>query len=102
MKTHRCLLAIISCATLSGCMTTVPEGALLACQNGIVEWAEQYHPLRIDTVSSGLGELDAQGTMVAPLHVRIVYARRGGRETREADIECTVNEKGAVVAVMDR
>lgn len=86
-------------AVLPACIA-VPDDNVIACQNGIAEWAEQYDPLRIDTVSTGRGNRSADGKLVMPLHVRIVYDRQGGPETREADIRCSVGKDGAVVAVM--
>jgi hypothetical protein len=93
-------LALLSVAALPGC-TMVPDEALIACQNGIATWAEQYDPKRIDTVSAGRGDKAPNGNLVTPLHVRIVYPQEGGFETKQAQVQCTVNEEGAVVAVMD-
>ncbi len=101
MKMFLSLLGVtVGSAALAGCTTTVPEGMLVACQNGIVEWASQYDAVRIDTVSTGRAEVVADGGLATPLHVRIIYARKGGYETREADVKCNVNESGAVVSMM--
>ena len=101
MKTIRPFLAaVIGSAALAGCMM-VPEQTLLACQNEIAEWAEPHDPVRIETVRSGHGRRQLNGDVVTPLNVRIVYDRQGGLETRQAQIDCTVNDDGAVVAVTE-
>ena len=56
-------------------------------------------PTRVDTVSTGLAEY-SDGRQSTPLHVRIVYDRQGGLETREAEVKCTISRDGVVVAVM--
>ena len=95
-----CGLALLAGAALPGC-TMVPDEAMIACQNGISTWASQYDPKRIDTVSAGRGDKAANGNLVTPLHVRIVYPQEGGFQTKQAQVQCTVSEDGAVVAVMD-
>jgi hypothetical protein len=97
---RRFFFAILASTALSGCMT-MPEDAFVACRSGIHQWAEEYDPVQITVVRGGMAERDATGDIIGPLDVRIVYDREGGPETREARIECRVNQDGAVVAVME-
>ena len=93
------LFGIGMASALGGC-TSVPPGALLACQDGIAEWAAEYQAVRVETVSTGFVQKIPSGGFVAPLHVRIVYARKGGYETREAEVNCTSSASGAIIAVI--
>ncbi len=72
-----------------------------ACRKAIGEWAKPFAPLNIAAVMVGPIERHLSGKRIAPLHVRIVYDREGGPETRKAELLCTVGPTGTV-ALMDR
>jgi hypothetical protein len=68
-----------------------------ACRNAIAQWAEPFSPVDIEMVSIGPVQRKT-GQRTAPLYVRIVYETQGGRETRKARVNCTV-DANEVVAV---
>jgi hypothetical protein len=43
-----------------------------------------------------------EGGYIAPIRIRIVYARQGGRETRESTISFRLNEAQRVVEALDK
>ena len=69
---------------------------LAACQRAIAAWAEPFGPVDIQTVIVGPVQRQFNGTKIAPLFVRIVYDTQGGRETRKANVRCTVDASDAV------
>ena len=67
-----------------------------ACRRAIAEWAEPFAPVDIETVSIGPVQRQFNGTKVAPLFVRIVYDTGAGRETRKANVKCTIDASDTV------
>ena len=67
-----------------------------ACRRAIAEWAEPYGPVDIRMVSTGPVRRKLFGKRVAPLFVQIVYDTQGGRETRKAEVDCTVGANDSV------
>jgi hypothetical protein len=81
-----------------------PDDGMLsfkACQRWIADSAKPYRPVVIETVITGPIQRLAEGVRIAPLFVRMVYEREGGRETRKSHIECTIDANGAVTAVVE-
>jgi ABC-type nitrate/sulfonate/bicarbonate transport system substrate-binding protein len=76
-----------------------PSAIVLACRNGIIRAAMPFDPLSVEAVSAGKVRAVADGGQVAPLSVRIVYARLGGPEVRKAKVACRVDASGAVISV---
>jgi hypothetical protein len=73
----------------------VPDQIISAGRQTIVAGAMPHDPVQVDTVS--VGQLGRQGDgLVAPLFVRIVYARQGGYEVREANVKCRLDASGTV------
>jgi hypothetical protein len=75
-----------------------PDAVVRACVQAIATAAKPYGVIRIDAASSGPLRARRRGA-VAPLEVRIQYARRGGVEVRQSQVDCRLNAAGAVVAL---
>ena len=82
----------------------VPNDGMLsftACQQWIEGSAKVYAPVAVETVITGPIQRPYGGKRIAPLFVRIVYDRHGGRETRKGHMDCTVDSNGNVIAFAD-
>jgi hypothetical protein len=83
----------------------LPETSMAAypaCEAGIKQWAEQFHPISIHTEIIRPEQVTPQGKRIE-LYVQVVYDTQGGQETRQANIECRVDARGAVaVAELSR
>ena len=75
-----------------------PDAVVRACAQAISTAAEPYHVVSVDAASSGPLRLERRD-VVAPLEVRIRYARQGGIEVRHSQIDCRLNEAGNVDAL---
>jgi hypothetical protein len=95
-----CLLALWRESGSRGvAVTAAPDQIILACRDTIVAGAMPYDPVRVEAVPAGnLGE-HRDGGMVAPLVVRITYARQGGYEVRKARVKCTLDASGQVASL---
>ena len=58
-----------------------------------------YDPVRVEAVPAGSVGKHRKGGMVAPLFVRITYARQGGYEVRKARVKCTLDASGQVASL---
>lgn len=67
-----------------------------ACKRAIAEWAEPFAPVDIETIPTGPVKRRFDGKRIRPLYVRIVYDTQGGRETRKANVECTIDSADEV------
>ena len=76
-----------------------PIATVNACRNGIVQGAMAYSPVQVDAISAGGVQALGGGVQAAPLFVRIVYARQGGYEVREAQVTCQLDAAGTVLAL---
>ena len=75
-----------------------PDAVVRACVQAIATAAEPYYVVSVDVASSGPLRQERRG-VVAPLEVRIQYARQGGIEVRESQVDCRLDEAGDVVAL---
>ena len=86
----------------SAAMLTFPNDAMLsftACRKAISDGARPHDPIHIEMTMTGPVQRLSGGKRVAPLFVRIVYARQGGRETRKDHVVCTVDERGLATTI---
>jgi hypothetical protein len=72
-----------------------PERIVAACRDKIVEAARPYGAVSVDARTAGQPKL-VKGGKVAPLQVKIVFARKGGREVKQATINCTIGAGGKI------
>lgn len=87
----------------SAAMLRFPNDAMLsftACRKAISDGARPHDPVHIEMTMTGPVQRLSGGKRVAPLFVRIVYARQGGRETRKDHVVCTVNERGLATTIV--
>ena len=76
----------------------VSPALVRTCRSAITSAARPLGAIRVEVASAGMSR--TLGKQVsAPLSVRIRYARRGGIETRQANVSCRVNANGQVIAV---
>jgi hypothetical protein len=74
-----------------------PQQVVHNCREAIVAAALPYGVTRVDAVSAG-SMRSTGGGLAAPVEFRIVYARQGGLETRQATINCRLNMAGRVIS----
>jgi hypothetical protein len=67
------------------------------CREAIVAAALPYGVVRVDAASAGAMQSGRSGYM-APVEFRVVYARKGGLETRQAVVGCRLDTAGRVYA----
>lgn len=90
----------VGAITALASFNSAPQATVTACRNGIIEGARPYDPVQVDAVSAGEVVAVNGGGHLAPLVVRIVYAREGGYEIREAEVQCQLDAAGTVVALV--
>jgi hypothetical protein len=73
----------------------IPQNFIAACREQLLEAARPYGVMRMDASSAGRLR-PVRGGQAAPLQVRIIYARRGGPEVRQANVNCIISADGAV------
>jgi hypothetical protein len=56
--------------------------------------------VQVDAVSAGAPTLSRGGILGAPIEARIVYARGGAMQVREARVTCRLDARGRVVALL--
>jgi hypothetical protein len=76
-----------------------PVEIVSACRDTIIAAARPHGVLHVDAASAGLLEQGRNGEMVAPIDVRIVYAREGGSELKQSRVTCRLNAQGRVVGL---
>ncbi len=69
------------------------------CRTSIAEAALRYGAIRVDAAGAGPTSRLPGGGLVAPLHVRVVYARANARQVRQSRVACRLNAAGSVVAL---
>jgi thiazole synthase ThiGH ThiG subunit len=81
--------------------TTAAMRTYAVCREAIAQSAAPFAPVDIQTVLIGPIRRSTFTTRTAPLHVRIIYETKGGRETRESAVDCRV-ARNAVVSITER
>ena len=76
-----------------------PNSVVRICVQAIERAAMPYGVVRVDAASSGPLRRQRHGTL-APLRVRIQYARQGGVEVRQARVSCRLDAAGGVIDVI--
>ncbi|MBD2745408.1 hypothetical protein IC232_01760 [Microvirga sp. BT688] len=69
------------------------------CRTSIAAAAVRYGAIRVDAAGAGRTSRLAHGGLMAPLQVRVVYARASVRQVRQSRVACQLNSAGAVVAL---
>jgi hypothetical protein len=69
------------------------------CRTSIAAAALRYGAIRVDAAGAGLASRLPNGEVMAPLHVRVVYARANARQVRQSRVACRLNAVGTVVAL---
>ena len=72
-----------------------PTTPIALCRAAIEQWAEQFHPISVDTTVIRRERTTSEGRRIE-LAVQVVYDSQGGPETRMANIGCTVDANGSV------
>jgi hypothetical protein len=75
----------------------VPASAVAACRRTIAGEARALGAVQVDAVSAGAPRTERGGLTGAPIVARIVYARGGQMQVRQARINCQINAQGRVV-----
>jgi len=78
----------------------VPSQAVSACRSSIAAEAAQLGAVRVDAVSAGVPTGTRGGAVGAPIKARVIYARGGSMQVREASITCRLNAQGRVIALL--
>jgi hypothetical protein len=73
-----------------------PQPVVEACRNGIVAAARPYGVVRVDAASAGPVRRGRGGVLTAPVTMRMIYARQGGLEARQARVTCAIAANGRV------
>ncbi|PSC05956.1 hypothetical protein SLNSH_06160 [Alsobacter soli] len=73
----------------------VPTGTVSACRAAVARAAKRYGAVAVEAVGSGERERAGQG-WVAPLRMRVLYARAGGYEVRQSAVRCRLDARGIV------
>jgi hypothetical protein len=55
--------------------------------------------VRVDAASAGAWSAVPNGGLVAPIEVRVTYARSGATQTRQSRISCQIDPNGQVIAL---
>jgi len=76
-----------------------PVQVVRTCRTSIVNAALPYGAVRVDAVSAGRPNHTLDGGLVAPIEVRVVYARASARQMRQSRVACRLDATGVVVAL---
>lgn len=76
-----------------------PPAVLSACRAAIVSAATPLGAVRVSAVSAGPMR-QRHAALMAPIEVRIEYARQGGIQVRQAKVTCRLDAAGRVAAVI--
>lgn len=74
-----------------------PNRTVEACRSVVQSEATKIGARDVEAVSAGAHRRNSKGQYVAPVHMRITYARLGGYEVRDALLTCIVDAKGKIV-----
>jgi hypothetical protein len=70
-----------------------------ACRAAVVEASRPFGAVRVDAAGAGPTRVRTGGSVLAPVEVRIVYARGGRYQVRRADTWCELDTAGRVIAI---
>ncbi|HLM41757.1 MAG TPA: hypothetical protein VK434_19445 [Microvirga sp.] len=76
-----------------------PVQIVEACRTSIASAAVPYGAVRVDAASAGRLNPTPDGGIMAPVQVRVVYARAKTSQMRQSRVTCQLNAAGAVVAL---
>ena len=76
-----------------------PPSIVRACRKAISSAARPFGAVRVSAVSAGPVDQGRDG-VTAPIEVRIIYARQGKIEVRQAQVGCRLDALGGVAAVV--
>jgi hypothetical protein len=76
-----------------------PVQIVEACRTSIASAAVPYGAVRVDAASAGRLNATPDGGIMAPVQVRVVYARAKRSQMRQSRVACQLNAAGAVVAL---
>lgn len=68
-----------------------------ACRTMLQELSAPLGAVKVEAYSAGTERLSGDGGVLAPLHVRIIYAVEDRHEVRETRISCHIDREGYVV-----
>ena len=71
-----------------------------SCRNTIAAEAKPHGAVRVEAVSAGAPTRVREGITRAPIEARIVYARAGRVQVRQARITCQLNAQGRVISLV--
>ena len=71
---------------------------LAACRDAIAAAASPYGAARVEVVSAGRSRRMRGGGLAAPVEARVLYARNGRLQVRQAQVSCRLDAAGFVVA----
>ncbi len=74
-----------------------PNRTVETCRQTVAGEAEKIGAKQVEAVSAGPEHVDAKGHYVAPVLIRVNYARHGGHEVREAVLTCIVDQNDKIV-----
>jgi hypothetical protein len=70
-----------------------------SCRETIAAEAKPHGAVRVEAVSAGAPTRARQGITRAPIEARIIYARGGRVQVRQARITCQLNAQGRVISL---
>ncbi|WP_246687308.1 hypothetical protein [Mesorhizobium sp. B2-5-9] len=76
----------------------IPAAVVQACRSAITSAATPLGAVRVRALSAGSLRRRG-GTFTAPIKVQIDYARQGGVEVRQAEVDCRLDRAGRVTAI---
>jgi len=77
-----------------------PPRLVAACRNALSEAAASLGAVRVDVASTARPRPSGDGGISAPMQARIVYARSGRMQVRQARVTCQFDPDGQVIAAL--
>ena len=74
-----------------------PNRTVDTCRSVVESEAQKIGAREVEAVSAGRHRLNGKGQYVAPVLMRITYARPDGYEVRQARMTCIVDRQGKIV-----
>ncbi len=78
----------------------VSRDVLNACRTALVRAAKAKGAAAVEVAGAGASLSSPDGGLSAPLFVRIRYARGGRSQVRQSGVDCRLNAKRQVVALV--
>jgi hypothetical protein len=78
----------------------VARQSVNSCRNTIAAEAKSHGAVRVEAVSAGAPTRVRRGITRAPIEARIIYARGGQVQVRQARITCQLNAQGRVISLV--